>query len=86
MKKLGLLMLLGIFLAGCGTAAKESEFWEHDTMYKNWSHLAYSWYGYKEPTLKTGEESRNERWWGIGQKVDVDKLKKEFNPMKNREE
>jgi len=75
MKKLGLLMLLGLFLAGCGTAAKESEFWEHDTMYKNWAHLKYSWYGYKEPTVQTGKESKEQGWWGKEEKVDIDRMK-----------
>ena len=86
MKKLGLLLLIGLFLAGCGTAAKESEFWEHSTMYKNWDHLKYSWYGYKKPTLKAGKESVEQGWWGKAQKVDVDKLKREYDPQKNPEQ
>ncbi len=86
MKKFGFLILIGLFLAGCGTAAKESEFWEHSTMYKNWDHLRYSWYGYKNPTLKAGKESVDQKWWGKAQTVDIDKLKREHNPMKNPEE
>ena len=86
MKKLGLLMMIGLFLAGCGTAAKESEFWEHDSMYKSWEHWGYSWWGYKNPTLKTGKESKDQGWWGKAQVVNVDKLKSGYNPMKNPEE
>jgi hypothetical protein len=64
-KKLCLLFLAGLFLSGCGAAARESEFWQHDTMYKNWDHLKFSWYGYKKPTPKTGKESNQQGWWGI---------------------
>ena len=35
MKKLLCLVVLVAFLAGCAGAA-ESEFWKHDTMYKNY--------------------------------------------------
>ena len=87
MKKIGILILMGLFLAGCGAAAKESEFWQHSTMYKNWDHLRYSWFGYKNPTLKAGKESKEQSWWGITQEVDVAELKKkEYNPMANPEE
>ena len=67
MKKLGILVIMGLFLAGCGAAAKESGFWEHDTMYKNWDHLKYSWFGYKAPTPQAGQESKAQDWWGIPQ-------------------
>lgn len=65
MKKLLLLLVAGFFLFGCGKAAKESGFWEHDTMYKNWDHLKYSWFGYKKPTPQTGLKSEQQNWWGI---------------------
>ena len=65
MKKLLALLFLSIFLMGCGAAARQSEFWQHDTMYKNWDHLKYSWYGYKNPTAQTGKESHDQGWWGI---------------------
>lgn len=65
MKRLCLLtFIMLLFLAGCG-AVRQSEFWQHDTMYKNWAHLRYSWYGYKNPTLETGIESQGQDWWGI---------------------
>ena len=65
MKNLFLMLLLGLFLSGCGAAAKQSEFWEHSTVYKNWGHLKFSCYGYKNPTLNTGKQSLKESWWGI---------------------
>jgi hypothetical protein len=65
MKKLLALLFLSMFLMGCGAAARQSEFWQHDTMYKNWDHLKYSWYGYKNPNGETGKESQEQGWWGI---------------------
>lgn len=65
MKKLLLLLILGVFLAGCGTAAKRSEFWEHDAMYKNCDHLKFSIYGYMNPTKETLKKSQEQGWWGI---------------------
>jgi len=65
MKKWGLLLLMGIFLSGCGSLATQSEFWQHDTMYKNWEHTKFSWFGYKHPTEKTPKESAEQGWWGI---------------------
>ena len=64
MKRLGLLLLLGLFFAGCGTMASKSEFWQHDTMYKNWDHTMYSIFGYRSPTKETGKQSQEQGWWG----------------------
>ena len=65
MKRLIGLILLGLFLCGCGAAARESEFWQHDSLYKNEDHLKYSVWGYKNPTEESGEKSLDQEWWGI---------------------
>ena len=65
MKKLGLVLLLAFLLSGCGTAAKESEFWKHSSMYSSWEHMGFSMWGYKNPTNETLKESKSENWWGI---------------------
>ena len=65
MKKIILLLLVGLFLSGCGTLAKESELWEHDTMYKNWDHLKFSLYGYTNPSDESCRKSQDQEWWGI---------------------
>ena len=65
MKKLFLLILMGLLFSGCGPAAQKSEFWQHDSMYKNWEHTKYSWSGYKNPTPEKGEKSEEQNWWGI---------------------
>ena len=65
MKKLFLVVFIGLFLSGCGSAAQRSEFWKHDTMYRNWDHMKYSLWGYKTPTQDTANKSEEQEWWGI---------------------
>ena len=47
MKKMFAVTLMLLFLSGCGAAARQSEFYEHDTMYRNGNHLWFSILGYK---------------------------------------
>ena len=65
MRRLILLVFIGIFLAGCAGTAKEAEFSAHSTMYKNWDHLKFSWWGYKEPSEETSRKTVEQGWWGI---------------------
>ena len=65
MKKLFLLALIGLFFSGCGAGIQRSEFLKHDTMYKNWDHLIYSWWGHRNPTDETQKKSQEQGWWGI---------------------
>ena len=60
MKKIGLLLILVTFLIGCGTAAQRSEFYKHDTQFKNWEHLKFSVLGWKKPTQKDVQETKNQ--------------------------
>jgi hypothetical protein len=48
MKRLLVLLMMYLFLTGCGAAARQSEFWQHESIYWNWSHLWFSWYGHKQ--------------------------------------
>ncbi len=68
-KKWLMLLSIAILLAGCGTAAQRSEFWKHDTMYKNWTHMAYSWSGYKKTSADDVQKTKSQNWWGISQSV-----------------
>ena len=70
MKRLLVILAIVAFLAGCGTAAKDSQFWEHDTMYRNWDHLKFSWGGYKNADDSAAEQTTDEDWWGIPQNVE----------------
>lgn len=65
MKKLLFLLLLVAFIMGCGQSAVRSEFWQHNTMYSSWDHMAFSWGGYRNPTAEAGQMSAEQNWWGI---------------------
>ena len=65
MKKWIAVFFVGLFLSGCGAAARESEFWEHDSMYKNRDHMLYSWYRHKDCKPEAGKMSVEQGWWGI---------------------
>jgi hypothetical protein len=65
MKAFLVLMAVALLLFGCGTAAQQSGFYEHDSMYKNMDHLKFSWGGYKSPTEQNAQQSADQQWWGI---------------------
>lgn len=54
-----------LFLSGCGAAARQSEFYEHNTMYRNGNHLLFSIYGYNQVDSKEVRQSKAQDWWGI---------------------
>ena len=64
MKKLVVMLLVGLFLTGCVEVARESGFWENDSMYKNWDHMKFSISGYKNPSKAYAEKSAVQNWWG----------------------
>jgi hypothetical protein len=61
MKKLVVLIFVALFLTGCG----QSGFFQHDTMYKNWAHTKFSWYGHNQPTAEDAQKATEQQWWGI---------------------
>ena len=65
MKRWLILFTMALFLSGCGAAARDSEFWQHDSMYKTWDHMKYSMSGYTKPNKETGKKSIEQGWWGI---------------------
>lgn len=65
MKKLLLVLLSVMFLFGCGAAARESGFYEHNTMYRDWDHLKFSIFGYKQVDQKEVQLSKEQDWWGV---------------------
>jgi hypothetical protein len=65
MKKAVVLIMFALFLASCSGTLKQSEFLENDSMYKNWDHVKFSWFGYKNPTDEDMQKSREQGWWGF---------------------
>ncbi len=65
MKRFLVIAISCLFLFACGQAARQSGFYEHDTMYRDWSHLWFSWFGYRDVSPKEAEKSQEESWWGI---------------------
>lgn len=59
MKKVVFLLMIAFFLAGCS-----AEWYKHDTIYKDNAHMFFSWWGYKNPTVKELKESESQGWWG----------------------
>ncbi len=64
MKRLFVVLVGVLFISGCGAAARESGFYEHSSMYKNWDHLKFSICGYKEVDQKEAQQSKAQDWWG----------------------
>jgi hypothetical protein len=65
MKKVFVIMLGVFFLAGCGAAARDSGFYQHNTMYRNFDHLKFSAYGYTKVEPKELEKTKKQDWWGV---------------------
>ena len=64
MKKTLMLVVLSAFAAGCGGPAAQTGVWQHDTLYRDWDHLRFSWGGHKEVSTTEVVKSREEGWWG----------------------
>ena len=65
MKKMVVLIFMVLFLASCGQHFSKSEFLQHDTMYKNWDHMKFSWFGEGNATNQDVEKSIEQQWWGF---------------------
>lgn len=65
MKKAIVLIMMALFLASCSQSFVQSEFAQHDTMYKTNDHMKFSWFGYRNPTVEDGQKSVEQGWWGI---------------------
>ena len=65
MKKLVVLIFMVLFLVSCGQRFTQSEYMQHDKMYKNWDHMKFSLFGPDEATSEDVEKSIEQQWWGI---------------------
>ena len=59
MRKLFLLIIMSKLIVGCS-----SEFYEHDSIYKDWDHIKFSWWGYENPNAEHAKMSTERGWWG----------------------
>lgn len=59
MKQIAFLIVAILLIAGCS-----SEFYKHDTTFKDWDHVKFSWWGYKNPTAEDAKMSEEQGWWG----------------------
>ncbi len=67
MKKFLLILAAAFILTSCASI-HESDFLNHDTMYRNWDHLKFSW-GLTDPTSELHKQVIAEDWWGLPTKV-----------------
>jgi hypothetical protein len=65
MKQLFVVMMTALFLSGCGAVARESGYYEHKTLYKNWDHMKFSVCGYNSVDQKEVQMSKEQDWWGL---------------------
>gem|GEM_PF-172561 len=65
MKRWFFLLMVTLVLSGCGQLARESEFWDHSSMYKDWGHLYFSMGGYTNCDAEDMLKSKRDGWWGI---------------------
>ena len=65
MKNAIVLIFMALFLASCSGTLAQSEYMEHSTMYKNWDHMKFSWFGHRNPTPEDHQKSIEQQWWGF---------------------
>lgn len=64
--RLVLVLAIGMALVSPAMACDVScDSWlDHDTIYANWDHLVFSWYGYKNISFDDVFNSYSQGWWG----------------------
>lgn len=64
MKKIILIGMI-FMLAGCCSSIRQSEFFQHDTVYSDMHHLWFSSVGYASIDKTDVKLSHDRKWWGI---------------------
>jgi len=59
MRKIFFIIIMSMIIAGCS-----SEFYKHDSVYKDWDHVMFSWWEYENPTAEHAKMSTEHGWWG----------------------
>ncbi len=63
MRRLILLLFVSLLLLGCASI-QQSEFWKHDSVYATNAHMAYSFWGHRNPNADAQKMSEEQGWWG----------------------
>ncbi len=58
-EKLFFLIILTILIAVCS-----SEFYKHDSVFKDWDHVQFSWWDYQNPTAEHAKMPAQRECWG----------------------
>jgi len=78
-KKL-LVIFMIVMLSGCAATIKESEFFQHDSVYADLGHMWFSFIGYRDVDQRDVNKSREGKWWGITKIYYPNKAKSDVNP------
>lgn len=65
MKRGWVILMAVLLLSGCGAAARQSGFYDHNTMYQSWEHMKFSLWGYGQVQPADAQKSKTQNWWGI---------------------
>ena len=60
-----LVVIASVCFLGCGPTARESGMFDHSAMYKDFEHMRFSLYGFRNPTQETLKMSQERGWWGL---------------------
>ena len=60
MKKLIVLVFIVFLLAACS-----DEWYAHDSIYKDWYHIIFSWWGHNNVTSEEADMSEQSGLWGV---------------------
>ncbi|MEN6374780.1 MAG: hypothetical protein ABFD75_08385 [Smithella sp.] len=67
-------MVSMLFFCLCGCASLScNEAMKHESIWKSWDHVYFSYSGYKNPTPDAIKKSAEEGWWGCPTEVEVNK-------------
>jgi hypothetical protein len=61
-----IMLFLAVLILICAGNAQASDRWQdHDSIYADVDHLAFSWVGYRDPQPIDAMRSRLFNWWGM---------------------
>ncbi|MBW1981774.1 MAG: membrane lipoprotein lipid attachment site-containing protein [Deltaproteobacteria bacterium] len=69
MKRIFIALSIAFMLAAAGCSLKPGVNYKPDgprprPAFKNWDHIKFSWFGYRNPTAEDLKKSQEQGWWG----------------------